>query len=495
MASNDAKVENLGYVKLVDPNPPGRDIPPTEDLFIYVSLKAYSKSRSVILNEGEDNSVTTENSVQNNEVNFIATKLDTNSNDNISYATTDYTDIGGLNLEQNQNGTIEGFGIKNIDISYNSSLVPVVKITFEDIRGASLFDVVDGDNRKSPYSLFFKLPYPTFNLTVKGYYGRPVSYCLHMINWTSSFNSDSGNFEINADFIGFQSAFISDINMQHVIGVMETDAAQSNLSGSTIDGAPTPTLRDFLGDISKIQIGINDIKVGNVGFEKLKNINTSFSLIKTLSNIIGKPLPIVNERKNGDKLLTEIFRSPNFKTNDNIISIRDIIIIKESDKGYFNTFIETTNKVKKEYGKFQAEAKTGAEYVIEEYLFDETDPNEVSLSKVSNTFSGFTDDLYTPDTTVWDICTHNSDFNITNISGYETKEKFLEKYKNTFPPNTGVLVYDFSKMRDDINEIEINLKKKVKEETLRCHKTSLRMSLQQFCIDSEEQIKAEIQEH
>ena len=29
MASNDAKVENLGYVKLVDPNPPGRDIPPT----------------------------------------------------------------------------------------------------------------------------------------------------------------------------------------------------------------------------------------------------------------------------------------------------------------------------------------------------------------------------------------------------------------------------------------------------------------------------------
>jgi hypothetical protein len=464
MASNDAKVENLGYVKLVDPNPPGRDVPPTEDLFIYVSLKAYSKSRSVILNEGEDNSVTTENSVQNNEVNFIATKLDTNSNDNISYATTDYTDIGGLNLEQNQNGTIEGFGIKNIDISYNSSLVPVVKITFEDIRGASLFDVVDRNNRKSPYSLFFKLPYPTFNLTVKGYYGRPVSYCLHMINWTSSFNSDSGNFEINADFIGFQSAFISDINMQHVIGVMETEAAQSKLSGSTIDGAPTPTLRDFLGDISKIQIGINDIKVGNDGFEKLKNINTSFSLIKTLSNIIGKPLPIVNERKNGDKLLTEIFRSPNFKTNDNIISIRDIIIIKESDKGYFNTFIESTNKVKKEYDKFQSESKIGDEYVIEEYLFDETDPNEVSLSKSSNTFSGFTEDLYEMGTTVWNICTDNSDFDITNISGYETKEKFLEKYKNTFPPNTGVLVYDFSKMRDDINEIEINLKKKVKEE-------------------------------
>ena len=39
------------------------------------------------------------------------------------------------------------------------------------------------------------------------------------------------------------------------------------------------------------------------------------------------------------------------------------------------------------------------------------------------------------------------------------------------------------------------LKKKVMEETLRCHTTALRMSLQQYCIDNDEKIKNEIQEY
>ena len=37
--------------------------------------------------------------------------------------------------------------------------------------------------------------------------------------------------------------------------------------------------------------------------------------------------------------------------------------------------------------------------------------------------------------------------------------------------------------------------KKIKEETLRCHKVSLRMCLQQFCLENEEQIKNDIQEY
>ena len=141
------------------------------------------------------------------EVNFIATKLDENSPDKISYATTDYTEIGGLNLENNKSGTLEGFGINSINITYNSSLIPQVDISFTDLRGSSLFDVIDKDNRKSPYSLFFKMPYPTFQLTVKGYYGRPVTYCLHMLKWSSSFNSDSGNFDITAKFVGIPRSF------------------------------------------------------------------------------------------------------------------------------------------------------------------------------------------------------------------------------------------------------------------------------------------------
>ena len=195
MASNKPKGEDKGHLLLVDPNPPGRETPPLEDLFIYVKLKAIPRSRSVIFNDsGKGPSIESDDDPNGNEANFIATKIDYNSdgsvaNNGVSYATTDYTDIGGLSLdEQNYGGIVEGFGIKSINITYNSSLVPQVDITFTDLRGASLFDIIDADNRKSPYSLFFKMPYPVFNLTVKGYYGKPVTYCLHMLKWSSEFN-------------------------------------------------------------------------------------------------------------------------------------------------------------------------------------------------------------------------------------------------------------------------------------------------------------------
>ena len=86
-------------------------------LIIYVKLKAYTKSRSVIINEsGRDgSSVESDDDPNGTEVNFIATKLDENSPDKISYATTDYTEIGGLNLENNKSGTLEGFSINSIN--------------------------------------------------------------------------------------------------------------------------------------------------------------------------------------------------------------------------------------------------------------------------------------------------------------------------------------------------------------------------------------------
>ena len=124
MASNKPKVEDTGYLFLADPNPPGREFPPLEDLFIYVNLKAVSRNRSVILNDsGKGPSIESDDDPNGNEVNFIATKIDYNSdgsvaNKGVSYATTDYTEIGGLSLDkENYGGVVEGFGIKSINIT------------------------------------------------------------------------------------------------------------------------------------------------------------------------------------------------------------------------------------------------------------------------------------------------------------------------------------------------------------------------------------------
>ena len=299
MASNEPKVEDNGFLKLVDPNPPGREVIPVEDLFIYVKLTARSKARCGV---GGDET----------EVNFIATKIDYASErkpekGNISYATTDFTEIGGLSIDQNKQGTLEGFGIKSIDITYNASLVPQVNITFIDLRGASLFDVIDSDNRESPYSIFFKLPYPVFELTVKGYYGQPVTYCLHMLDWNSQFNGSDGNFEITAKFVGFQSAFLTDIKLQHVLGVIDgTNEGLKRLSGTTItnfegEKVTTPKLSDFLNNISKVDIDIASLQTNSTGFDELKKLNSIKSVLGSLRSYVGAPITMETKNVNDEK--------------------------------------------------------------------------------------------------------------------------------------------------------------------------------------------------
>jgi len=458
MAFNSkSKVEDLGYVKLIDPNPPGREMTPPEDLFLYVSLKATSKSRSVIVLEDDATSVSDENGLKDNEINFIATKIDRSSQDSdgkfTSYATTDYTDIGGLSIEGDE-GSKENFGISSIDITYNTSLQPTVKIKFIDLRGSALFDISKSNLKNSQYGLFFKLPYPMFELTVKGYYGRPITYCLHMVDWTSSFNGDSANFEIDAEFIGFQSAFLADVNLQQVIGVSETKQGKAKLSGFTNDNfqTGTPKLADFISEISKIQISLEDIKakVDKDGFDRLKNINTAYSLIQSLYLLIGGVKDGFNT--------TNTIVSPNFKTNDNIISVRDMIIIKSADKGYFKTFLETANNLLDDYKTFINKLESNTKYLVNDFI-------SIDNPLISTTsFSAFTGELYKENSDVWDIATRDDKKPKPNeINNLSNVDEFIERYSKNFSKTTVVEVYDFSKTRENIKQIIDDLGVKVKE--------------------------------
>jgi len=233
-SSTDSNKEKSGNVFVVDPNPPGMEIIPPEDLFIYVKFSAYPRSRTTYGGTLEGDAVLFDSGVED-EVNFISTKISYKEgklepNPQKTYATTDWTEIGGFKRSDTRSsGILEGFGIKNIDIKYNASLVPVVDITFTDVRGSALFDVVESDDRKTPYSLFFKMPYPVFKLSVKGYFGQKVDYCLHMVNWTSNFDGSTGNFDISANFLGFQQAFLNDMVIGNIIGAINTPQGRANL--------------------------------------------------------------------------------------------------------------------------------------------------------------------------------------------------------------------------------------------------------------------------
>ena len=198
-----------------------------EDLVIYVNLVArvIPRSKLIVGKGASDTGVKVE--LFDGEINFLK-PVDKKSLD--SDWTEGFTDPSVNKIQRqedtNENGqtfiskTIEnkndfqGFGIKNIDIKISSSFVPEVTITFVDIRGKTLFEQAEGN---TPYTAFFHLPYPQFDLTVKGYYGQAVKYQLALTNFKASFDSNSGDYNVTANFVGNHIALLNDINLQQAM--------------------------------------------------------------------------------------------------------------------------------------------------------------------------------------------------------------------------------------------------------------------------------------
>ena len=77
-------------------------------------------------------------------------------------------------------------------IKNTRSLTPTVEVVLIDVQGRALFE--KGEN--SEYACFFNLPYPTFYLTLKGYYGKAVRLPLMLQSFTSTFDPSTHNFQI-----------------------------------------------------------------------------------------------------------------------------------------------------------------------------------------------------------------------------------------------------------------------------------------------------------
>ena len=107
-----------------------------------------------------------------------------------------------------------GFGITSISVKVNSSYIPQVTINFTDVRGKTLFEQA---RTNTPYTAFFHLPYPTFFLTLKGYYGKAVQYQLTLEKFTSRFDPGTGDYLVTCDFKGNHIALLRDINMHQCV--------------------------------------------------------------------------------------------------------------------------------------------------------------------------------------------------------------------------------------------------------------------------------------
>ena len=143
------------------------------------------------------------------------------SDSDYNYLTTYYTDLTFDSYREKTQ--IEGLGVESVQISYESWYTPTVTIKFVDVRGSALFgreEAIHVDEHltaENIFGAFFTMPYPLFRLQVKGFLGKPVTYQLTCSNFKGEFNSQTGNFEAVATFIGYSWSVMTDIPFAYLV--------------------------------------------------------------------------------------------------------------------------------------------------------------------------------------------------------------------------------------------------------------------------------------
>jgi hypothetical protein len=191
-------------VNLIDPNEVISELPSFmngapdyEKMFLFVELTAERKARTVL----RSSTVGTTRVKTGFEQDVRISMMGYDQSQNETQHTTRYSFNTSI-----ADKAYEGFGISNIKIVNNSSFVPKVTIDFLDIRGNSF-----AQNEDSIYNILFDFPPPIYKLTIKGYFGRALTYELHLVKYNIRFSAQDGNYIITAEFVARTFAPLTDL--------------------------------------------------------------------------------------------------------------------------------------------------------------------------------------------------------------------------------------------------------------------------------------------
>lgn len=116
-----------------------------------------------------------------------------------------------------------GFGITDISIEVNTSLQPVITISFKDLYGNTVFGKtktsLDDDASAADFSVLFNWPPPKFLFTFKGYLGKSATWMLNMKKSTVSYDSSDSSYNIKCEFVPNQWGFLSDLPFLYLLAV------------------------------------------------------------------------------------------------------------------------------------------------------------------------------------------------------------------------------------------------------------------------------------
>jgi len=118
-----------------------------------------------------------------------------------------------------------GFGITDIEIEVNTSLQPIITITFKDLYGNTVFGKTKDESPdsttddSSDFSAIFNWPPPKFIFSFKGFLGKSATWMLNMKKSSVSYDSSDGSYNIKCDFVPNQWGFLSDLPFLYLLAV------------------------------------------------------------------------------------------------------------------------------------------------------------------------------------------------------------------------------------------------------------------------------------
>jgi hypothetical protein len=246
------------------------------------------------------------------------------------YSKMTLTDPGG---KATDNGLL---GITSISIKTSTSFIPQVSMTLEDIQGRALFQL--GDN--SPYSAFFNLPYCPFYLTLKGYYGQAIRYQLNLKTFNARFNSYSGNYTVQLEFVGYKFNILNEVSMGNLLAAPHMYSTTFNVSksptspeGGTNKSIESQSKSNAVSKESTISTdNISTELVTERGYQKILEVYSEYKAKGLLSPDFPEftLAQLMNKLLNFENLIAEKY------TKADVEPLTNIRNYKETLKNYYN---------------------------------------------------------------------------------------------------------------------------------------------------------------
>jgi hypothetical protein len=205
-------------------------------------------------------------------------------------------------------------GIESIRVKNNRSATPSVEMTLIDTQGRALFE--KGEN--SEYAAFFNLPYPTFYLTLKGYYGKAIRYQLILTKFSAAFDGNTGNYRINLNFYSYKYTVLAETQVGALFAVpfMYTSDFKINATApqtGALNAAQNSVVIGNSGGQQNATTVTSNVRTTR-GYQKIKEVYARYKADQLISPTLPElSFPELRARLEGlEKFLIQSFGQADF---------------------------------------------------------------------------------------------------------------------------------------------------------------------------------------